>query len=486
MTDRRCIRCGAVLRRANDDELCSPCMRVAEIAAPTLPADFYTQRDVIAALANYDFGGFFRIARAELGLTQEQFGLLVGLAQSRVCKIENGAVRFRDIEAVARLVSVLGTPAELLGFSAGAATLDGGDEERAVSWLQRRDFVAVVSAAALGVGVAQPLHDRLGALVPTAPVQPPRRVGLADVVRVEATTAAFRDWDNRWGGGLSMAAVVGQLQWLIATSRSAVVASDTVRRRLLVATADLANLGAWINYDVEQHDEARRLWMIALDASREADNVDLVSDILRELAHQALHLKRPREALALVRLSYATAADPQHDAPELALSEISAYEAWCHAAAGNLQACQRAIGNAEDHFGNAQGEAAAPWLAHFDETELHALRGHTYHVLAERMPHVAELAQPWLRRAVEQRGAQYARSKTLNLIALSCTYFQLGDGLDEGVRVGDEALKGAGTLKSPRSLSRLRDLDRTTVPYAQEASVAEFRARLHRVLADVA
>jgi hypothetical protein len=100
------------------------------------------------------------------------------------------------------------------------------------------------------------------------------------------------------------------------------------------------------------------------------------------------------------------------------------------------------------------------------------------------MPHAAQMAQPWLRRAVEQRSAQYARSKTLNLIALSSTYFQGGDGLEEGVRVGDEALKGTGTLKSPRTLSRLRDLDRTTAPYAQEAGVAEFRARLHRVLAD--
>ena len=479
MANHRCERCGAILRRTNDGGLCSPCVRAGK---PQLSPDFYADPAVVAALRSHEFGWFFKLARAKLGLTQEQFGLLVDLAQGRVCKIENGVQRLRDIGTVARLAVALGVPPELLGF----VTLDGGDEKRAVSWLQRRDFVGAVTAIALGVSGSQPLHDRLSALVPEADVEPPGRIGMADVERIEATTAAFRDWDNRWGGGLSVAAVVGQLQWLIATSKRAVVASEAIQRRLLVATADLANLGAWINYDVEQHDEARRLWMLALDASREAGNIDLVSDILRELAHQALHLKRAGEALALVRLSYATAVDPQHDAPELALSEISAYEAWCHAAAGNRQACQRAIGHAEDHFANAQGEPAAPWLAHFDETELYALRGHAYHVLAEQMPDAAEMAQPWLRRAVEQRGAQYARSKTLNLIALSSTYFQRGDGLDEGVRVGDEALNGAGTLKSPRALSRLRDLDRTTAPYAGKSSVAEFRVRLRRVLADVA
>src|SRR5262249_39541999 len=165
--------------------------------------------------------------------------------------------------------------------------------------------------------------------------------------------------------------------------------------------------------------------------------------VLCQLAHQALHLKRPDEALRLVRLAYATTADPDHRVPELALSEISAYEAWCHAAAGNPQPCARAIGKAEDHFANSRGDAAPPWLTHLDEIELYALRGHAYHVLAERVPDAAEQAEPWLRCAVAQRGPQYARSKTLNLIALSSTYFQRGEELEEGVRVGYQALDGA-------------------------------------------
>ena len=147
-----------------------------------------------------------------MDLTQEQFGLLVGLAQSRVCKIENRVMRLRDIETIARLASVLGVPADLLGFNADVTTLDEDGEGQAVSWLQRRDFVAAATALALGVGAAQPLHDRLSALVPDVAADPSRRIGLADVERIEATTAAFRDWDNRWGGGLSAAAVLAQLR----------------------------------------------------------------------------------------------------------------------------------------------------------------------------------------------------------------------------------------------------------------------------------
>ncbi len=482
---RRCLRCRAVLRRTNDGELCAPCSRVAATLTPSLPPDFYTNPDVVAALENHDFGRFFRTARTELKMTQEQFGALVGLAQSRVCKIENGAARLRDLETIVHLASTLSTPPELLGFTGGAGSLDGDDETQAVSWLQRRDFMAVVTATALGVGTASPLHDRVGMLMYNA-AEPLRRVGSADVERIEATTSAFRDWDNRWGGGLSRAAVVGQLHWLVATNKSAVVESEAVQHRLLVATADLANLSAWIHYDVEQHEEARRLWMIALDTSREAGNVDLVAAILRQLAHQALHLKRPDEALRLVRLAYASAADPNQQASELALAETSAYEAWCHAAAGSLQPCRRAIGRAEEHFANSQDDAAPPWLTHFDETELYALRGHAYHVLAERIPQAAGEAEPWLRRAVAGRGPQYARSKTLNLIALSSTYFQQGHRLDEGVRIGFQALDGASTLNSPRARSRLRGLDRVTAPLAREANVAEFRDRLRLVLVDAA
>lgn len=483
---RGCRRCGTRLRRGNVADLCDPCARSArtrEISS-SLPPAFYTEPDVVSALLAYDFGRFFRLARGALGVTQEEFGHRIGLAQSRVCKVENGALRLRDIEDVVRLASTLEIPADLLGFVADAAILEGKRDDQVVSLLQRRDFMASVTAMALGAGVEGSLHDRLNALVPDQIVDSPRRVGLTDVERIEATTAAFRDWDNRWGGGLSRTAVIGQLQWVIAWSRDTVTASDTVRSRLLVAIADLAALGAWINYDVERHDEARRLWMIGLDASREAGNLDLAGAVLRQMAHQALHLERPEEALRLLRLAYAIAADPGHRGSELSLASIVSYEAWCHAAVGNIGPCGRALGRAEEHFDNARGEERPPWLSSFDETELRALAGHTYHVLAQRVPKAAAAAAPLLQQAASGRGPEYARRKTLNLIALASTYFQQGDGIEEGVRVGYQALDGIDMLNSPRSLARLRGLHQLSTRYASEAAVVEFRERLGSVLAD--
>jgi len=480
---RRCGRCRAVLRRSNDGELCGPCQRVAGTGEPALSVGFFERPDVVDALAGHDFGRFFRLARLDLAATQEQFGFLIGMVQSQICKIENGSARLRNLDTVRRIANTFGVPPDLLGFSGDVGTLEAGDDTQAVSWLQRRDFVMGVAATALGAGPASPLYDWLGEFAPQADGDPLSRLGAADVERIEATTAAFRDWDNRWGGGLSRAAIIGQLQWLVTTGKNA-VASEALRRRVWTATADLASLGAWVHYDVERHEQARRLWIIALDAAREAGNSDLAGAILRQLAHQALHLGRPDEALRVVRLAYAATVEPGHQVPELALAETAAYEAWCHAAAGNTRPCRSALGRAEEHFAHSDGEPSSPWLEHLDEAELYALRGHALHVLGTRVPEAADEAEPWLRRAIDGRGPEFARSRTLNLIALSATYFQRGDSIEEAISVGDQALTGVGALNSPRSWSRLRDLDAFTAPHSGAPGVADFRDRLRLALVD--
>jgi hypothetical protein len=99
------------------------------------------------------------------------------------------------------------------------------------------------------------------------------------------------------------------------------------------------------------------------------------------------------------------------------------------------------------------------------------------------MPAAAGRAQPLLERAVRQRGPEYPRTKTLNLIALASTHFQAADDLEQGVALGDQALAGAHTLNSPRTLARLQSLDTLTAPFAKEPVVADFRQRLHQTMA---
>ena len=64
-------------------------------------------------------------------------------------------------------------------------------------------------------------------------------------------------------------------------------------------------------------------------------------------------------------------------------------------------------------------------------------------------------SDPHHRQAVAGRDSAHDRGRTLNLIALSGTFFQRDDDIAEGVTMGDQALGGAGTLTSPRTLERL-------------------------------
>jgi hypothetical protein len=346
------------------------------------------------------------------------------------------------------------------------------------------EILPYVTEAVLRDTVSVPLHERVKDLVPADCLETPHKVGSADVARIEAATRVFRDWDNRWGGGLYRAAVLTQLRWVVEAATTSNCSTAKVRSRLLTALADLAGVAAFLSYDVDRQHEARSLWVLGLEASSEAGNVDLVGTTLRQLAHQSLHLNRVDEALRLVRLAYATTVDPAHHTSELALAEIAAYEGWCYAATGNVQACHRALGRAQDHFDNAEVEEAPPWLAHLDLAELTALRGHSYHVLAYREPSVAEHAEGLLRQAVAGRSDDYARSKTLNLIALAATFFQRQDHIEEGITVGQQALDGASSLTSTRARARLRTLDALAAPHANLPAVAEFRDQLDAVLAD--
>lgn len=476
-----CARCGARLRRDNRSDTCDPCAR-AQVDRrlshrPDLPADFYERPVVVDALRRYDFGPVFLEARREAGFTQEDFGAFVGLSQPKVCRIERDQMVLRDVEAVSRVAAALRIPPELIGFCPPARVVEEEDADQVEAWLRRRDMLSTIVTLALGSGLPDTIHARLTGLLPDVDDSPPGRIGHPDVERFEATTQAFRISDQQCGGGLARAAAIAQLRSLIETHRA--TCTLEVRSRLLLATTDLASLAAWMTYDVEQHDAARRLWMVALDAAREADSPDtpqVVGNTLRQLAHQALHLRRPQEARQLVRLATSILGDGAGEPSPRMLAMLTAYEGWSYAMEGKAQACQRSLGRAADIFSDAEDEAP-DWLRHFDAAELTGLSGHIYHVLAEFHPSAANRAEPLLREAIDQRETCYVRSRALNLVGLTGTYFQQGE-IEAAVSLGHQAADAVITLRSPRTLRRIRALHRIARTHASRPAVAELTARL--------
>jgi hypothetical protein len=267
-----CARCGAWLRRARPRaaELCDPCRRVGPDPRRELPAGFYFQDPIVAALADYDFGFVFRRVRSITGWSQQTLGELVGLDQTRISEIERGVRRLRDVALVARVTTGLCIPPVLLGFGTTVGE-EGIADPQVVNWVDRRDFVQHIAGLTFGVAGATGLDiDRLAALLPHADPTGTRHIGAADVETIEQATAAFTREDFARGSGLSRDAAVTHLRSVLPLLDAQ--ASSEVRARLYIATADLAVQAGYMSFDVMQHDAARRLWMIGLNIARDAED----------------------------------------------------------------------------------------------------------------------------------------------------------------------------------------------------------------------
>jgi transcriptional regulator with XRE-family HTH domain len=223
-------------------------------AAPHLglPAEFYEDPGLSAALARLEFGPVFRRVHAEQRWSQHMLGALLGLDQAAISRIENGQRSLTDAAAVIRCANVLGIPAGKLGFRYGVT---------------------------------------LGPCAVQAEPTGTRHVGAADVEAIEAATAAFSAQDFAQGSGIARETALTHLR--VTLPLLGAQTRPEVRPRLLIATAHLALMAGWMSFDVHQHDAARRLWMIGLDVARAAEDpwgCDLTVYLLYDMALQAVHL----------------------------------------------------------------------------------------------------------------------------------------------------------------------------------------------------
>ncbi|WP_248811960.1 helix-turn-helix domain-containing protein [Frankia sp. AgPm24] len=469
--------------------MCSACTRAAGFRKP-IPEDFYEDAELRAALARYDFGPVFTAVRHHTGLSQLQLADLLELSQSRVSAVERGERRLTHVRLAARLANRLGIAPRLLGFPGETPGSVVMQEE--VSWLERRDFLALVTAATLGSNL-HPELSRLGSLLPgdITPASRPR-IGAADVDVIEAITDGFRRADFAHGGGLYRAAAVTQLHQVRRLEDSS--CTPQVRDRLLIALADLASMAGWMAYDVDDHDAARRLWTYALDTARRADDhpraPDLTVDLLLDLAHQALHLHsldpvahaaRADEALRLVQLASATAANRRHPVSTITQGYLFAVLGWCRAALGEPEPTRRAIGNAEDTYAAADPATTPPWAWYVTDAEITAQQGHSLYLLALTHPEFAGEAIEKLATAAASYGPEYERSRAVILPPLASVQFQAGD-ITGAVATGHGAVNAITSLSSTRGYARLRVLDTMAVPHSNQPAVADLRDHIRKAL----
>jgi hypothetical protein len=255
-----------------------------------------------------------------------------------------------------------------------------------------------------------------------------------------------------------------------------VAATPAIRVRLDIAAADLARLTAWCSYDVEQHDQARRLWIVALQLCRHTAHpraADLAVDILLDMAHQSLHLRRPDEALRLVGLGLVVENNSPAAVSDATRSYLSSVQSWSYAVLGDTTACERALGRAEQYFAAVDPGTALPWAAHVDMAEFTAQPGHAWYLLSATLPDAAARAVPLLTAATSAQGNDYARTRAVNLAGLAGSHARASD-IDAAVSVGRHALDEISRTSSRRAYQRLRLFDDCLAVH-QTADVAELR-----------
>ncbi|MBU3063138.1 helix-turn-helix transcriptional regulator [Nocardia sp. NEAU-G5] len=461
-----------------------------------IPSGFFDTPAMRNALGQYDFGIIFQAILEQTGLSQFRLAELVGLTQSRVSAVVRGERSITGLSVAARISTAFGIPPRLLGFYVEPSSLT--PEE--VSWVDRRDFITVATVAALGSGLHAEL-DRLGGLLPRSlkPVTR-KRIGVKDVEAIESVTAGYRRWDLEHGSGLCRDAALVQLHEVLGYEHAE--CSDDLRPRLWVATAELASMTGWLAYDIEDHDAARRLWTYALWAAYQGQDhprsTDLSVNVLLDMAHQALHLWRPAweppdaeaqrwqkqrldEALRCAQTAAATASTRRHPATQLTAGYTAAVTAWCFAARGDARAMERAIGQSEDLYAEADLRNMPPWASFVTDAEIRAQKGHSAYLLSTSNREFAPRAVDLLSVAVDGHVQEHARSRAVTLPPLAGAYLQAGD-YDTAAAYCAKAIREINGMTSQRCYTRLRDLDRIATQYDHSSTVSAMRAEISETL----
>jgi transcriptional regulator with XRE-family HTH domain len=462
---------GAALGSARDDEVAQfgGTHMLADDSGPdTGPntgldswPDIWQQQDMRRALAARDLGTVFRLLQRH-GISQRRIAALTGMSSSEVYEVLRGR-RVMAYEVLCRVADGLGAArgylglaydeetAELLELPAEGAT-SGSDDDRDGG----RALLAYAAEVTVGTAGEPPVEVR-SRRTGVSPL--PRRLAVDDVVQVEAVTAGLRDLDYRFGGGSGCDLVPAHARRAERLCR--LPAHPRLRRRLLVAVADVHNLAGWTAFDVGLYAVAHHHLARALDRARQAGAPSLIANVLYRAGRVHLHRGMLLEALRFFQLGQLAAQD---SGSHRTVAMLCANIAWTYAEMGDEAQADVHLGRAADEFARGlEGPPPAgpgePWAQFFGEVDMVALAGMTGLAVAVHRPARAASARACLERSVLARESGMARSLAFELGALA-TVGLLEHDREAGLRFGEQALAQALRLRSSRVLDRLRPLGR--------------------------
>ncbi len=419
-----------------------------------IPPEVWEESEMRQVLAARDVSSVYRLLR-RIGISQRQIAALTGQSQSEVSEILKGR-QVMAYDVLARVADGLGIPRGYMGLAYDEATATSvirepddalAEEDESV---KRRKFIMNTAAVMFG---SSALDIDLGGWLSKLPQTPvPNRIGMSDVKQVEASTKVLRALDYRHGGGACRDAVVAQLSW--SQRLVSATCSDVVRHNLFRALADMQNLAGWTTFDIGMLDLARNHFSRALEFAKLSGDDGLMSNVLYRMGRVYLHYQEPNEALKMFQFGQIAA---QNSGSELAVAVLCANEAWAYAMMNDDVQTMKQIGRARDEFSRANLAEAPDWVKFFNENDMNATVGTVHTELSAWDAKHSAIAIPAINQALAGYNDEMARSKAFNLTMLATNHLRQGD-VDQGIRVGRDALTLAGSLKSVRVVDRLEPL----------------------------
>ncbi|MEU8251850.1 hypothetical protein [Nonomuraea sp. NPDC048916] len=394
----------------------------------------------------------------------KQYGRESALTANYIGKLERGIVRWPGCDYREALRAICHVDHDKdLGFQRPrrdklAAT---------VTEVDRKGFIRT----ALGVAASVPLAE----LALPRPANVPAVVNTADIIELRKLAGVFSTWDHTYGGGLVREAVAAQLRYSVSLLEHAHCPTP-LRGDLYAAVGWLGQVSASMAFDANAHDDARKMFGLALTCAEEASDWHLRAKVLSSMARQAIWCGDADSGLTLVEFALVRA--DRLTPAERAM--LLTGRARALAKLGRVAETLETVGLADDQFARISPSDEAPWMRYYDAAQHSGDTGHALYDLAMHGRFIGE-ASTRLANAVAGHGPAYVRSRAISGIKLASLTMATGDP-EEAAAIGGRAVTDAGTVRSSRAHDDMRELSRLARSHQRHTPVAELRHRIETVV----
>lgn len=298
-------------------------------------------------------------------------------------------------------------------------------------------------------------------------------VGMADVQRLERSAARLHSLDQQHGGDSLWQAALVQAQAGVQLLEHGSY-TGMVGQQLLSATGQLQICAGWLALDAGEHEVARTCFGEALAMSRQANDAQVETRALANLAMQSNALSRPREALRYAA-GAEQAAKTHPSSPWLAaIPQLRL--AISGSLTGNAREADQAISQARrvlERDNNSESEEWLSFLSHFEIDGIAA-------VCALELGRPAQ-AERLLEQTIMGYGQGFARNRALYRVDLARARLDMGavDGAAEAAHAILDDL--AGEVASVRVATELHAVAQRFAPYTGVEGVEAFLTRYQAV-----